>query len=172
MQEVNTAIISAPIFEIEEVILTFRAAQGAGFFARAWNAIKGIVTGAEASSGIAETTIGKVPNPYGKAGGPLHQAKIEEVGKKLDADGFTEIKTEVKIDTPLGSKSKRFVDIQGTNPKTGEVRQVQVGKQNQNGTPVSRERKALDDIEQATGKRPEFAPYNQLKPKIKWKKIE
>nr|WP_233174312.1 DUF6443 domain-containing protein [Elizabethkingia sp. ASV34] len=167
MQEVNTAIISAPIFEIEEVILTFRAAQGAGFFARAWNAIKGIVTGAEASSGIAETTIGKVPNPYGKAGGPLHQAKIEEVGKKLDADGFTEIKTEVKIDTPLGSKSKRFVDIQGTNPKTGEVRQVQVGKQNQNGTPVSRERKALDDIEQATGKRPEFAPYNQLKPKIK-----
>ncbi|WP_228452340.1 hypothetical protein, partial [Chryseobacterium sp. c4a] len=121
--------------------------------------------------GIAETTAGKVPNPYGKAGGPLHQAKIEEVGKKLDADGFTEIKTEVRVDTPKGSKGKRFIDIQGTNPKTGEVKQVQVGKQNKNGTPVSRERKALDDIEKATGTRPEFVPYNKVVPKITPEKV-
>uniref|UniRef100_UPI0039773297 hypothetical protein n=1 Tax=Chryseobacterium sp. c4a TaxID=1573582 RepID=UPI0039773297 len=132
IQEINTAAISLPFFEIEEVVLSARAASSSGFFGRIWSGIKGVFTGAEASSGIAETTAGKVPNPYGKAGGPLHQAKIEEVGKKLDADGFTEIKTEVRVDTPKGSKGKRFIDIQGTNPKTGEVKQVQVGKQNKN----------------------------------------
>ena len=167
MQEVNTAIISIPFFEIEEVVLTMRAAQGAGFFARAWNAVKGVFTGAEAGAGIAETTIGKVPNPYGKTGGPLHQSKIAEVEEGLKAEGFTQIRNEVKVNTPNGSKTRRFVDVEGTNPITKEVRQVQVGKQNQNGTPVSRERKALDDIEQATGTRPEFVPYNTVKPKAK-----
>ncbi|OCA77103.1 hypothetical protein BBI01_01175 [Chryseobacterium artocarpi] len=172
IQEINTLIISAPIFEIEEVILTVRATQGVGFFGRAWNAIKGIFTGAEASAGIAETTAGKVPNPYGKNGGPLHQQKIKDVETELTAEGFTKIEKEVKVPTPDGSKSKRFIDVQGTNPKTGEVRQVQVGKQNKNGTPVSRERKALDDIEQATGTRPEFVPYNKVQPKIKIRKDE
>lgn len=171
MQELNTLIISAPIFEIEEVVLSMRAASASGFFGRVWSAMKGVFTGAEANAGIAETTIGKVPNPYGKAGGPLHQSKINEVEEELKAEGYTKIRNEVMVKTPNGSKSKRFVDVEGTNPRTNEVRRIQVGKQNKNGTPVSRERKALDDIEKETGTRPEFIPYNQVTPKGLPKKV-
>jgi len=165
IQELNTLVISAPIFEIEEIVLSVRAASASGFFGRVWSAMKGVFTGAEASAGIAETTIGKVPNPYGKAGGPLHQSKINDVEEELKAEGFTKIRNEVMVKTPNGNKSKRFIDVEGTNPKTNAVKRVQVGKQNKNGTPVSRERKALDDIEKATGTRPEFVPYNQVTPK-------
>ena len=52
------------------------------------------------------------------------------------------------------------VDVRGINPTTGEVKDIQVGRQNKNGTPVARERRALDDIEKATGQRPIFIPYN------------
>lgn len=34
------------------------------------------------------------------------------------------------------------------------------GRQTKQGAPVSRETKAMDDIEGATGERPEFHPYN------------
>ncbi|MGN6293479.1 MAG: DUF6443 domain-containing protein [Chitinophagaceae bacterium] len=105
----------------------------------------------------------KVPNPNGKKGSEAHQEKINELEKEMQAQGL-ETKREVKIETPGGNKEKRFVDLEGKDPKTGEVRQVQVGKQNKNGTPVSREVKALDDIEKATGKRPEFWPYNSTLP--------
>ena len=37
----------------------------------------------------------------------------------------------------------------------------QIGRQNKDGTPVSRERRASDDIEAATGMRPNFYPYNE-----------
>lgn len=102
----------------------------------------------------------KVPNPNGKNGGEAHQKTIDKQEAKMKKEGFTETKREIKVDTPKGEKSKRYIDLQGKNPKTGEVKQVQVGKQNLNKTPVARERRALDDIEQATGKRPEFVPYN------------
>jgi hypothetical protein len=36
----------------------------------------------------------------------------------------------------------------------------QVGRQNLDGSPVVREVQALDDIEEATGIRPNFVPYN------------
>ena len=52
------------------------------------------------------------------------------------------------------------MDVRGINPTTGEVKYVQVGRQNKNETPVARERRALDDIEKATGQRPIFIPYN------------
>lgn len=80
--------------------------------------------------------------------------------KRLKADGFKKVKTEVTVRTPSGEKSRRAVDVRGNNPTTGEYKDVQVGRQNKNGTPVARERRALDDIEKATGKRPEFIPYN------------
>jgi hypothetical protein len=54
------------------------------------------------------------------------------------------------VSTPGGTKSTRYVDVQGTNTRTGAIKQVQVGKQNANGTPVSREQKALNDVEKAT----------------------
>ena len=40
------------------------------------------------------------------------------------------------------------------------VEMYQVGKQTKAGNPVSRERKAIDDINQATGMTPKFIPYN------------
>lgn len=36
-----------------------------------------------------------------------------------------------------------------------------VGRANQSGTPVARERRALEDIERATGIRPVFTPYGR-----------
>ena len=101
----------------------------------------------------------KVPNPNGKNGGEAHQKTIDKEEAKMKQEGF-ETQREVMVKTPNGEKSKRFIDLQGKNPKTGQVKQVQVGKQNKNGTPVSRERKAMDDVQNATGKRPEFVPYN------------
>ena len=65
------------------------------------------------------------------------------------------------VKTPSGTKEKRFIDLKGTNTETGETQTVQVGKQNKNGTPVSREVKALDDIQKATKQRPVFIPYNK-----------
>lgn len=102
----------------------------------------------------------KVPNPNGKNGGEAHQKTIDKQEAKMKKEGFSETRREVKVETPKGEKSKRYVDLEGKNPKIGEVKQVQVGKQNQNGTPVARERRAIDDIHQATGKKPEFVPYN------------
>jgi len=109
----------------------------------------------------------KVPNPNGKKGGEAHQNGIKEAGKELQEQGYNKIENEVKVETPGGNKESRYVDVQGTNTNTGKIKQVQVGKQNKNGTPASRERKALDDIEEATGVRPEFKPYNPLTPPIK-----
>jgi len=75
----------------------------------------------------------------------------------LKEQGYT-TQREVQIKTPKGAKSSRWADLVGT--KNGETVYVQVGKQNQDGTPVSREVQAADDIEGATGIRPTFVPYN------------
>ncbi|WP_115968427.1 DUF6443 domain-containing protein [Chryseobacterium pennae] len=153
-----------PEIAIEEVVVT--GLTKIGFFGRAWNALKGVFKAESEVSTIAETTIGKVPNPYGKTGGPAHKAAVKEAEEELKDAGFTSIKKEVMVRTPDGTKTKRFVDVEGTNPTTGEVKQIQVGKQTQKGKPISRERKALDDIEGATGVRPEFKPYNKITPKV------
>ena len=105
--------------------------------------------------------IGKfVPNPFGKRGGQAHQDKVAEAMEQLKSNGFEDIRTERTIYTPNGEKTRRAVDVRGINPTTGEVKYVQVGRQNKNETPVARERRALDDIEKATGQRPIFIPYN------------
>ena len=100
-----------------------------------------------------------VPNPNGKKGGEAHQKKVDEVEKQLQEKGM-DTKREVEVKTPGGTKEKRYIDVEGKDPKTGKTEQVQVGKENKNGTPVSRERKAMDDVEKATGVRPTFMPYN------------
>ncbi len=109
---------------------------------------------------ITDKTEKKVPNPHGRKGGPAHQKGVEKAEQKLRDEGFTETRREVEVKTPNGQKSKRYIDTQGRNPTTGETKGVQVGKQNKNGTPVKRERDALDDIEKATGQRPDYHPYN------------
>jgi hypothetical protein len=64
------------------------------------------------------------------------------------------------VPTPNGVKGSRFVDVYGENKATGQIRMYQVGKTNADGTPVTREVQAMDDIEGATGIRPQFIDYN------------
>ena len=104
-----------------------------------------------------------VPNPYGKKGGPAHQGKVDDVVKDMEKRGL-DTGTELKVKTPDGEKGSRYVDAYGKDPKTGKVVEThQVGKQTKKGEPIARERRALDDIEGATGKRPDFHPYNFFK---------
>ena len=100
-----------------------------------------------------------VPNPYGKLGGPEHQAKVEEVAKDIETRGLRS-KTEQKVETPGGPKGSRYVDVVGRDADGNVVEMHQIGRQTKGGAPVSRERKALDDIQRATGTRPKFHPYN------------
>lgn len=102
----------------------------------------------------------KVPSPNGKKGGSAHQQKVSQSIDNLKDEGFDVIETGVMVKTPGGNKGKRFIDVRGTNSKTGETKDIQVGRKNKRGDAVSRERRALDDIENATGNRPEFVPYN------------
>jgi RHS repeat-associated protein len=104
----------------------------------------------------------KVPNPDGKKGGPEHQEGVRAVEKDVQDRGL-EASREHKVDTPGGEKDSRFVDVVGKDKDGNVVEMHQVGKQNQDGTPVARERRAMDDIEKATGQRPQFHPYNKKK---------
>ncbi|MBC7946551.1 MAG: hypothetical protein H7Y42_01635, partial [Chitinophagaceae bacterium] len=138
----------------QAVATFFPLAKGAGTAAKAGKAV------AKETAEAGEKAVTKVPNPYGKRGGPAHQNKVAEVSDDLGKKGYDKIETEVQVKTPGGKKETRYVDVQGTNTTTGEVLQVQVGKKNKDWTPVSRERQALDDIEKATKARPLFVPYN------------
>lgn len=96
----------------------------------------------------------------GKKGGKKHQETVDKQETKLREEGYDNVEREVMVRTPEGEKSKRFADLKGTNTNTGETKWIQVGKQNKNGTPVSRERRALTDIEKANKNMPIFIPYN------------
>jgi hypothetical protein len=103
-------------------------------------------------------------NRYGKAGGPAHQSRIEEVVGDLEvlyADNPSiEIFTEYRVRTPYGEKAYRDVDIAAVDVTTSKPVSVhQVGVQ-EGGAPVPRELQAIDDIEGATGIRPQFYNYN------------
>jgi RHS repeat-associated protein len=103
-------------------------------------------------------------NPYGKAGGPAHQSGIEEIVGDLEvlyADNPSiEIFTEYRVRTPYGEKAYRDVDVAAVDVTTGKPVSVhQVGVQ-EGGAPVPRELQAIDDIERATGIRPQFHNYN------------
>ncbi|WP_187143387.1 RHS repeat-associated core domain-containing protein [Terriglobus albidus] len=94
-------------------------------------------------------------NPWGKLGSPRHRQSVRQLAKLLRSEGY-EVQTEVKVDTPQGAKASRFVDVVGVKPRTGETKMYQVGEANKDGSPVARERSALNDIEKATGIRPQF----------------
>lgn len=77
----------------------------------------------------------------------------------LKNDGY-QVRTEVEVKTPNGAKSSRYVDVVGLKKDTGETRMYQVGDRNKDGSPVAREQRALDDIENATEMRPQFVNKN------------
>jgi len=106
----------------------------------------------------------KVPNPNGKKGSQAHQHKIGEYEKKLQDKGW-DVTRERKVNTEGGHKNSRYTDL--TASKDGKTLNVQVGKANKNGKAVSRERKAIEDINNSTKNQPNgsnrtiFVPYNK-----------
>ena len=101
----------------------------------------------------------KVPNPYGKKGGPAHQAEIEKQMSIAKSQGYSVVNTEVRIPTPGGMKPYRYADFSAMNPSTGEIWYGNVGRQLASGLPCARERYAISDIE-GTGRTIRFFPYN------------
>ncbi len=101
----------------------------------------------------------EVPNPNGKKGGKDHQDTIASI-EPMKTGG--EIDYEVKFDTPEGNKTCRYADA--VEISNGEVTAIhQVGKVNQNGTPVARESHAIADIMRSPdyhGAPIYFWPYN------------
>ena len=104
----------------------------------------------------------KIPNPNGKNGDAAHQETIGKVEKDMQNRGLT-TQREYKIKTSGGEKSSRYVDVVGKDAEGNVVEMHQVGRQTQAGNPVARETRALNDIENATGTRPQFHPSNKPK---------
>jgi len=101
---------------------------------------------------------GKIHNPWGRKGGPRHSNLIDNLASQLEKRGF-EITREKFVSIPEGGlKSKRFGDLHILGQ--GEEYILQVGKQTKSGSPISREIKAIKDLEKA-GFRVDFVPYNK-----------
>jgi len=102
------------------------------------------------------------PNPNGSRGSEEHQGKINERIQETKDQGHAHIaggdKTEEAVNTPGGNKESRRPDITTRDPDGNPYRE-NVGSQNKDGTAVSRERKAQEEIQNATGQCA-FTPYN------------
>jgi hypothetical protein len=125
------------------------AAQGAGALAARGAA-------ARAAPSVA---VKRIPNPYGRKGGPAHQLKMQQIADDIRSRGLDPA-FEYKVRTPGGAKSHRYVDVVARDAQRKVVEMHQVGQQNARGHPVPREVRAMDDIERATSSRPLFHPYN------------
>jgi RHS repeat-associated protein len=106
----------------------------------------------------------KVPNPYGKKGGPAHQKKVAAIAADIKKRGLTPA-FEHRVITKGGHKDTRYVDVVAKDPKTGKtVEYHQVGKERvTDGKPISREAKAIEDLEGKGGlgkNAVKFHPYN------------
>ena len=101
----------------------------------------------------------KVPNPYGRKGGPAHQEKMKEVSDELRSKGFRVI---WEFMVQLANGKRRFIDVVAFDRRNNLVSTHQVGKQTKKGIPIKRERDAAEDIETATGIKVSFHPYNIL----------
>jgi RHS repeat-associated protein len=102
---------------------------------------------------------GSVPNPFGKKGGPAHQGEVGRIVDEIEGRGNIAQK-EYQVKTPDGEKGSRYVDVVEMTNEGDVVEMYQVGKQTKAGNPVSREQRALNDIEKAIGRMPKFMPYN------------
>lgn len=106
------------------------------------------------------------PNPNGSRGGPAHQEKIKERIDELLAKGHNLLgggrtMKEEWLRNPFGKNPRgRRPDITTRDP-IGNVHRENVGRTSSKGDPVTREQRALDDIERWTGCRPDFVPYDR-----------
>lgn len=115
---------------------------------------------------VAGAVVPGLPSPggvrlVGRLGGAAHRAVVADRVADISRRGLEPV-AEFMVKTPGGEKARRFVDVAARDPRTGEVVEMyQVGRQTKGGVPVARERRALDDIERASGRRPTFDPYNK-----------
>ena len=101
----------------------------------------------------------KVPNQYGKKGCSEHRAEIDKAVDDMQKRGL-DTATEYKFDTYGGYKNSRYADAVGI--KDGKIVEIhQVGVSTKRGLPVSRERKAISDIENSTGINVTFHSYKR-----------
>jgi RHS repeat-associated protein len=114
--------------------------------------------GANAVGAVADVAK-RVPNPFGKNGGLAHQSMVSDIVSDIESRGLTAVQ-EHRVLTPGGNKGSRYIDVVGKDAQGSVVEMHQVGKQTKTGNPVSREVKALDDIQGATEVRPIYHPYN------------
>jgi len=96
----------------------------------------------------------KVPNPDGKLGKEDHRNLIEEIFQKLSELFLSQKEFPIDVE----NNKKRYADVAKIDEKGNPTEIHQVGRTNKNGTPVSRERKAIEDIEKATGLKVIFHP--------------
>jgi len=101
----------------------------------------------------------KIPNPNGKKGCKEHQDKIKEESDRIDAEGYLP-DFEKKI--PITDSKKRFADLVALDENQNITEIVQVGISTKKGDPVQREKKAIADIEKATGMKVKFVAYKIL----------
>lgn len=105
------------------------------------------------------------PSPNGRRGGQAHQDTVRRRADELAREGHTVThgggrRREESIDTTGGTLSRRHPDIT-TRAPDGTLHRENVGRSRSDGTPIARERRALDDIERATGSRPAYTPYDR-----------
>ncbi|MFN8256037.1 MAG: hypothetical protein U0W24_10140 [Bacteroidales bacterium] len=85
-------------------------------------------------------------NPNGKKGCPEHQQKILEIGKGIEKKGLI-VLYEYLFKSRSSNTKKRYADVVGMDSKM-KIKEIhQVGRRNKNGSPVKRERDAINDIE-------------------------
>ena len=93
-----------------------------------------------------------------------HNRTIGRRIEELKAEGHEHVAggnlREEVIRTPGGIKGKRRPDITTRGPD-GNLYRENVGKSTRTGEPIKRERKALDDLEGATGERPGYTAYDR-----------
>jgi len=99
----------------------------------------------------------KVPNPNGRKGGEKHQNLVQKIVDILEKR-FKRVRKETRIET--SEDTSRYADVAAFNDD-GKIAEIyQIGKQNQDGTPVKREREAIAEIEEASGIKVTFTAYN------------
>ena len=103
--------------------------------------------------------VANVPNPNGRSGGQAHQSTTASIQPSRVGG---EMRYEIIYSTPNGNYNCRYADV--VEVVDGEIVCIyQVGRANQNGTPVIRESRAIADIMESpdyNGAPIYFLPYN------------
>jgi hypothetical protein len=79
----------------------------------------------------------KVPSPNGRNGGEAHQSKIKEIEKSMQERGL-DTKREVKIETPGGSKKRRYIDVEGKDQKQERQNKCKLENKTKTALPCQR----------------------------------